>query len=97
MEQRGSKDPAGADELGGKVKELERLVRSLRQEKDVVTKEKLDAEEKLKLQDKELTDALGQRKLAMTEYNEVTDRYLHQCTKNDCNPLVEVCWCHLRT
>lgn len=57
-----------------KVKDLERLVRSLKQEKELATKDKLDAEEKLKLQDKELNDALGQRKLAMAEYNEVTDR-----------------------
>ena len=36
--------------------------------------DKLDAQEKLKLQDKELKDALSQRKLAMAEYTEVTDR-----------------------
>jgi len=37
-------------------------------------KEKQDLTEKLKLQEKELNDALSQRKLAMTEYTEVTDR-----------------------
>jgi hypothetical protein len=38
--------------------------------------DKVDAQEKLKLQDKELKDALGQRKLAMAEYTEVTDRFV---------------------
>merc|ERR1712045_993074 len=33
-----------------------------------------DAQEKLKLQSKELKDALQQRKLAMSEYTEVTDK-----------------------
>ncbi|KOC59824.1 Serine/threonine-protein kinase Genghis Khan [Habropoda laboriosa] len=57
-----------------KLRELEKLVRSLRLEKEEAVKDKLDAQEKLKLQDKELKDALTQRKLAMTEYNEVTDK-----------------------
>lgn len=61
-------------EANMKIKELEKIIRLLKQEKDVAQKDKLDAEEKLKLQDKELKDALGQRKLAMAEYNEVTDR-----------------------
>lgn len=50
------------------------MIKTLKQEKDTAQKDKLDAEEKLKLQDKELKDALDQRKLAMAEYNEVTDR-----------------------
>jgi serine/threonine-protein kinase MRCK len=41
--------------------------------------DKVDAQEKLKLQDKELKDALGQRKLAMAEYTEVTDRFVFCC------------------
>lgn len=57
-----------------KVSELEKLVKLLRQEKEEAQKEKLDCQEKLKLQDKELKDALSQRKLAMAEYTEVTDR-----------------------
>ncbi|XP_046400063.1 serine/threonine-protein kinase MRCK alpha isoform X1 [Ischnura elegans] len=57
-----------------KVKELEKLIRILKQEKEEAQKEKLDVQDKLKLQDKELKDALSQRKLAMTEYTEVTDR-----------------------
>ncbi|XP_076277391.1 serine/threonine-protein kinase gek isoform X2 [Lasioglossum baleicum] len=57
-----------------KLRELEKLVRSLRMEKEEAIKDKLDAQEKLKLQDKELKDALTQRKLAMAEYTEVTDK-----------------------
>ncbi len=34
-----------------------------------------EAQEKLKLQSKELKDAIAQRKLAMTEYTEVSDKY----------------------
>ncbi|KAH0545683.1 serine/threonine-protein kinase Genghis Khan isoform X2 [Cotesia glomerata] len=58
----------------GKIQELEKLIRVLRAEKEEATKEKLDTQEKLKLQDKELKDALTQRKLAMAEYTEVTDK-----------------------
>ena len=36
-----------------------------------------EAQEKLRLQSKELKDAIGQRKLAMTEYTEVSDKYVH--------------------
>ncbi|XP_033608922.1 serine/threonine-protein kinase Genghis Khan [Cryptotermes secundus] len=50
------------------------MIRLLKQEKEEAQKDKVDAQEKLKLQDKELKDALGQRKLAMAEYTEVTDR-----------------------
>ncbi|XP_018047278.1 PREDICTED: serine/threonine-protein kinase Genghis Khan isoform X2 [Atta colombica] len=57
-----------------KYRELEKLVRCLRLEKEEAIKDKLDAQEKLKLQDKELKDALTQRKLAMTEYTEVSDK-----------------------
>ncbi|XP_043282570.1 serine/threonine-protein kinase Genghis Khan isoform X2 [Venturia canescens] len=57
-----------------KLHELERLVRILRLEKDDAIKDKLDYQEKLKQQDKELKDALTQRKLAMAEYTEVTDK-----------------------
>ncbi|XP_033211751.1 serine/threonine-protein kinase Genghis Khan isoform X1 [Belonocnema kinseyi] len=57
-----------------KLRELEKLVRTLRMEKDEAVKDKQDAQEKFKLQDKELKDALTQRKLAMAEYTEVTDK-----------------------
>ena len=36
--------------------------------------EMTDTQEKLRLQSKELKDAIGQRKLAMTEYTEVSDK-----------------------
>ncbi|KAJ8679289.1 hypothetical protein QAD02_015076 [Eretmocerus hayati] len=57
-----------------KVRELEKVVRTLRVEKDEAIKDKLDVLERLKLQEKELKDALAQRKLAMEEYTEVTDK-----------------------
>lgn len=53
---------------------MEKLVRILKQEKEEAQKDKQDILEKLKLQDKELKDALSQRKLAMTEYTEVSDK-----------------------
>lgn len=78
LEQTQSSKELNLDSLDGsessKVRELEKLVRVLKQEKDEAQKEKQDCQEKLKLQDKELKDALGQRKLAMAEYAEVTDR-----------------------
>ncbi|XP_067007456.2 serine/threonine-protein kinase Genghis Khan isoform X3 [Anabrus simplex] len=61
-------------EMMQRIKELEKLVRMLKQERDEAVKDKVDSQEKLKLQEKELKDALSQRKLAMTEYTEVTDR-----------------------
>ncbi|XP_056637634.1 serine/threonine-protein kinase Genghis Khan isoform X2 [Diorhabda sublineata] len=62
----------GADNV--KHKELEKLVRMLKQEKDEILKDKQDLHEKLKFQDIELKDALAQKKLAMTEYAEVSDK-----------------------
>lgn len=53
---------------------MEKLIRSLKQEKDEANKDRQDLQEKLKFQDKELKDALAQKKLAMTEYAEVTDK-----------------------
>ncbi|XP_062716809.1 serine/threonine-protein kinase Genghis Khan isoform X3 [Aedes albopictus] len=61
-------------QLDAKLKEYEKLNRQLRQEKEDMQKEHADALERLKLQDKELKDALSQRKLAMAEYTEVTDK-----------------------
>ncbi|XP_049882032.1 serine/threonine-protein kinase MRCK alpha isoform X2 [Pectinophora gossypiella] len=61
-------------EMAARLRELEVAVSALQLEKEELTKDKADAHEKLRLQDKELRDALSQRKLAMTEYNEVTDR-----------------------
>lgn len=61
-------------QLDAKLKEYEKINRQLRQEKEDLQKEHADALERLKLQDKELKDALSQRKLAMAEYTEVTDK-----------------------
>ncbi|KFB49947.1 AGAP012090-PA-like protein [Anopheles sinensis] len=57
-----------------KLKEHEKIIRLLRQEKEDLQKEHQDALDRLKQQDKELKDALEQRKLAMAEYTEVTDK-----------------------
>lgn len=57
-----------------KVRELEKMIKILKHEKEEAVKEKQDYQEKLKLQEKDLKDALGQRKLAMAEYTEVTDK-----------------------
>lgn len=57
-----------------KHKELETLVRILKQEKDEILKDKQDLHEKFKFQDMELKDALAQKKLAMAEYAEVSDK-----------------------
>lgn len=68
----------GLDALDGgnaaKVKDLEKLIREIKQEKEELSKEKQDLIERLKTQDKEMKDALSQRKLAMNEYTEVTDK-----------------------
>lgn len=56
------------------MKELERMVKALKQQRDESQKDKQDLVEKLKLQDKELKDALAQRKLAMSEYSEISER-----------------------
>ena len=44
---------------------------SIRSEKEDLSRDLCEAQEKLKLQSKELKDALQQRKLAMSEYTEV--------------------------
>ncbi|CAH2098662.1 unnamed protein product [Euphydryas editha] len=62
------------EELATRVKELELLINALNLEKEELVKDKTDNIEKLRLQDKELKDAVTQKKLAMTEYNEVTDK-----------------------
>lgn len=61
-------------QLGVRIKELESGLKDMKQERDDVTKERNDLIERLKIQDKELMDALSQRKQAMTEYTEVTDK-----------------------
>ena len=56
------------------VREVEKQLISCRTEKDDLSRDLCEAQEKLKLQSKELKDALQQRKLAMSEYTEVTDK-----------------------
>lgn len=53
---------------------MEKVIRILKQEKEEAQKDKQDLQEKLKLQDKEIKDALAQKKLAMEEYTEVSDK-----------------------
>ncbi|KPJ13807.1 Serine/threonine-protein kinase Genghis Khan [Papilio machaon] len=67
-------DSSTPQDLPTRLRELELLVASLNTEKDELLKDKTDALEKLRLQDKELKDALSQCKLAMAEYNEVSER-----------------------
>ncbi|EAA00280.5 AGAP012090-PA, partial [Anopheles gambiae str. PEST] len=62
------------ERVDAKIKENEKMIRLLRQEKEDLAKEHQDALDRLKQQDKELKDALEQRKLAMAEYTEVTDK-----------------------
>lgn len=73
-----TKTLGGIDAIDGqltvRVKELEKNNRELRLEKDEMSKENTDLHERLKAQDKELKDAVCQRKLAMEEYTEVTDK-----------------------
>lgn len=64
----------GSLETSQQIRDLEKQIRVLKQEKEEAIKDKLDLQEKLILQDKELKDAVSQKKLAMTEYNEVTDK-----------------------
>lgn len=56
------------------MKEIEKLCKTMKLEKEDLARDLSEAQEKLKLQSKELKDALQQRKLAMTEYTEVTDK-----------------------
>lgn len=65
---------ASEDDKALKFKEMEKSLKTLKQERDDSRRELTEAQEKLKLQSKELKDALGQRKLAMSEYTEVSDK-----------------------
>ncbi|GIY12580.1 hypothetical protein CDAR_213712 [Caerostris darwini] len=62
------------DEKAAQIKELEKALKILKVEKDELHKEVIESQEKLKLQSKELKDALSQRKSAMTEYTEISDK-----------------------
>merc|ERR1711953_644847 len=61
-------------EKASKMKDLEKQLKTIKLEKEDMGRDLTDAQEKLKLQSKELKDALQQRKLAMSEYTEVTDK-----------------------
>ena len=61
-------------EKASKLKELEKHCKNMKLEKEDLARDLTEAQEKLKLQSKELKDALQQRKLAMSEYTEVTDK-----------------------
>ncbi|GFR23721.1 hypothetical protein TNCT_258301, partial [Trichonephila clavata] len=62
------------DEKILRLRELEKALRFAKAENDELHRDLMDCHEKLKLQAKDLKDALGQRKLAMTEYAEVSDK-----------------------
>lgn len=61
-------------QVEAKFRELEKTLRILKNEKEDLIKQNQDLQERLKIQDKELKDAISQRKLAMDEYTEVTDK-----------------------
>ncbi|KAM4522608.1 serine/threonine-protein kinase MRCK alpha isoform 2-T2 [Odontesthes bonariensis] len=56
------------------IKNLEKQMRALAQERDDLQKDVVDTSEKLKSQSKELKEAHGQRKLAMQEFSELNER-----------------------
>uniref|UniRef100_A0A8C5FL01 non-specific serine/threonine protein kinase n=1 Tax=Gadus morhua TaxID=8049 RepID=A0A8C5FL01_GADMO len=57
-----------------KLKALEKQVKALRQEKDEIHKQLLDALERLRSQTKELKEAHSQRKLALQQFSELSER-----------------------
>ena len=61
-------------ERSSKLRDAEKNLKSMRLEKEDMARDLTEAQEKLKLQSKELKDALTQRKMAMSEYSEVTDK-----------------------
>ncbi|CAG0890751.1 unnamed protein product [Cyprideis torosa] len=65
---------AAQGEREGKNKELERVLLSLRQEKEDIMKELAEAQEKLVIQGKDLEDAVAQRNSAMAEYSGISDK-----------------------
>ncbi|XP_067120003.1 serine/threonine-protein kinase Genghis Khan-like isoform X5 [Centruroides vittatus] len=64
------------DDKSLQYKEMEKSLRYLKTEKEDIHRDLIEAQEKLKLQSKEIKDALAQRKLAMTEYTEISDKLL---------------------
>jgi serine/threonine-protein kinase MRCK len=64
----------GDSVLENKLREADKVIRNLRNERDDLHKEKTDLLDRLKSQEKEVLDAVAQRKLAMNEYTEVADK-----------------------
>lgn len=61
-------------QLDFRFREADKTIRTLRYEKEELQKESTDFVERFKLQEKELQDAVTQRKLAMNEYTEVNNK-----------------------
>ncbi|XP_077444094.1 serine/threonine-protein kinase MRCK beta isoform X1 [Stigmatopora argus] len=62
------------DGSAAKLKNLDRQVKTLRQEKEDAHKQMLEAQERLKSQSKELKEAHSQRRLALQEFSELSER-----------------------
>ncbi|XP_042301869.1 serine/threonine-protein kinase MRCK alpha [Sceloporus undulatus] len=62
------------EDAARQFKNFEKQIKALKQERDDLNKELLEASEKLKTQTKELKDAHSQRKLAMQEFSEMNGR-----------------------
>lgn len=67
-------DTTDAGQMDYRYREQEKMIKLVKQEKEELLKEKNDLLERLKFQEKELKDAVTQRKLAMAEYTEVADK-----------------------
>lgn len=61
-------------QLEATIMAMEKTIQQLSQERDELSRDRSDTNERLNVQDKELNDALSQRKIAMAEYAEVTDK-----------------------
>ncbi|XP_015923489.1 serine/threonine-protein kinase Genghis Khan isoform X7 [Parasteatoda tepidariorum] len=78
------------DEKILRIRELEKALRFSKTENDDLHRDLVDCHEKLKLQAKELKEALGQRKLAMAEYAEVSDNAWYHSGNFSVNRLSEL-------
>ncbi|KAI8477684.1 Serine/threonine-protein kinase MRCK alpha, partial [Branchiostoma belcheri] len=71
MELRGELENIGE---AARVKQLEKQIRVLKADKEDYHRELIEAQERLKTQNKELKDAHAQRRLAMQEFSEINDK-----------------------
>ncbi|NXA37845.1 MRCKA kinase, partial [Eudromia elegans] len=62
------------DDASRQIKAFEKQVRTLKQEREDLSKELAESSDRLKSQAKELKDAHSQRKLAMQEFSEMNER-----------------------